>query len=98
MGGIKRKIDNGADEVNEEELTEVSIRRKITFDSDSDSDQEVIFNTQAHKRKRMAKDLEELKVWFDNKITEKLVDVASKTQTQQLIDNISKNTERSLTL
>ena len=37
--------------------------------------------------------MEELKLWFDNKMSEKLQGVATKDQTQQLIDNIAKNSE-----
>ena len=41
----------------------VGAKRKISFSSDSESDDEVIFTKQANKRKKMSSQ-EELKVWF----------------------------------
>ena len=53
---MKRKITDTVDTTEGEETTEeVSIRRKIVFDS-NDSDDEIIFDKQAHKRRKMSKE------------------------------------------
>ena len=54
---------------------------------------------EAHKRRKMTKDLEELKVWMeaklDQKLDEKMANVATKDQTQNIMNGIALNSERS---
>ena len=84
---MKRKINDNDNntETSADNFEEVSIRRRINFDADSD--EEIIFDTQAHKKRKMTKDMEELKVWFDKKMED---------QTKQIVDSINVNTERGL--
>ena len=65
---MKRK---NTDTINtgEKALEEVSIRRKITFDSD-DSDSEITFDKQAHKRRKMSQEIVDLKIWMETKFKE----------------------------
>ena len=60
----KRRREEGSEKV------ETNVRREINFEEDSDSETEVFRNTQAHKKRKMSKEVAELKVWmeemFDN--------------------------------
>ena len=83
---MKRKASTAGEERGDN-LEEVSVRRRINFD-DYCSDEEIIFDSQAHKKRKMTKDFEELKVWLDAKLDQKLEDkmanVATKDQTQSI--------------
>ena len=72
---------------------EVNVRKRINFDEDSD--EEVIIDTQAHKRRKLAGDMEELKVWMEKQFDTRLSNLATRDQQQQLIDTVNKNAERS---
>ena len=82
----KNRGDVEEDEMAGDREEEVQIRRRINFTSGSEnnSDDEIFFDTQAHKRRKMSKDIEKLKRWMEGK----LQDVATKNQTQILIDNV----------
>ena len=54
------------------------IARKITFESDSDSDPEVVITSQANKKRRMADDT--LKLWISGEFDKKLGSLATKDQ------------------
>ena len=77
---------------------EVQVRRKINFETElepgSDSDTEVFFDKQAHKRRRMAKDIEELKVWMEKKFDAS--SAAAAEQNKAITNCIAMNTERSI--
>ena len=85
---MKRK-QRDAEEKESEEAEEVSIRRKIIFDSESDD--EVSFDIQAHKKRRMGLDMEELKVWFRAELKTKMGE-----QTEKITETIKENTERGI--
>ena len=96
---MKRKFEGtrGGDKEGDcSEVEEITIRRRIDFETEaeSDSDNEVTINRQAHKRRKMGADMEELKVWFDNKMTEKMANLSTKEQTQTLVDSINENAAR----
>ena len=65
---------------------EVSVRRRILFDSE-DSDDKVFFDTQAHKKRKMGKEYEELKLLITSELA---------AQTKVLMESISANTTRGL--
>ena len=58
--------------------TELSIRKRINFDED-DTDEEITFDTQAHKKRKISREMEELKVWMDKKLDE------NKEETKKMI-------------
>ena len=62
---MKRKttVDREGEEDQPTAGGEVQARRRIIFDNDSDSENEVFFNTQANKRSKMS-EMAELKIWF----------------------------------
>ena len=78
---MKRRLDR-----NDEEDTEISVRKRINFEAESD-DNEVVIDTHAHKKRKMSREMEELKLWITDTLS-------TKEQTQQLIDNINNNTIR----
>ena len=60
----------------------------MNFDEDgNDSDTEVIINCQAHKRRKMTKDIEDLKVWMTD-------NMATKEQTEKIYATVQSNTAR----
>ena len=65
----KSPDDQNADNCDKPE-EEVSVKRRIVFEIESESDDKVTFNTQAHKKRKMGKEMEELKVWFKAEIKE----------------------------
>ena len=54
---MKRKACDVLDK--DTDSREISVRKRIDFDADSDD--EVIIDNQAHKRRKMGKDIEDLK-------------------------------------
>ena len=85
---MKRK--NPGDKENDEpEVEETSIRRRINFDKDSDD--EISFNCQAHKRRKLSKEMEELKTWFTKELNTRMSD-----QTKTIMDSLNVTNTRSL--
>ena len=55
---MKRK----AEQHEETEIEEISVRKRLNFeDTDSESDSEVTFCPQAHKRRKLVENMEEMK-------------------------------------
>ena len=75
-------------------LREVSVRKRINFDQESDSEEEVFFDTQAHKRRKMGKDTDELKIWIAQQFKEKMSGLATHNQTQDLVKSINDTRNR----
>ena len=73
---MKRKAAsfNSNDTTNKEK--ELSVRKRINFDSE---DEEITFDTQAHKKRKLSKEMEELKLWIGERFDE------SKAETKKLI-------------
>ena len=84
---MKRKAEQ-LKEIEQREEEQI-IRRRIDFDVDSE-DEEITFNNQAHKKRKLSHDMDELKVWIGKKFEE------SNEQTQLLFDNINENKARGI--
>ena len=73
----------------EEQLEEVTIRKRLNFeDTDSDTDNEVTFCNQAHKKRKLLKDMEEMKVWMREEIKAGLVGLATSDQVTKIADEV----------
>ena len=68
----------------EEDRIETTVRKRIVFsDSESDTETEVFFDCQAHKKRRtMAND--EMKIWIEKQFATNLSKVATKEQVDGL--------------
>ena len=77
---------------------EISARKRLHFnDDDSESDNEVTINTQAHKRRKLSKEMEELRAWMQtefDKQNDKLPKVATGNQLDEISRNIKTNSEQ----
>ena len=91
---MKRKLREEAVTARGEEevIEEVSVKRKINFDTEAgtDTDDEVIFDTQAHKRRKMSQEIVELKVWMEGNFTE------ASNNSSQIEKIIQTNSHRSI--
>lgn len=91
---MKRKLSG--DEIEEDSTrVEETVRRRINFDEEGnqDSDDEIVFDRQAHKRRKMSADIEALKVWIDKKFKES--NDATAIQTNLILNSVTANAERS---
>ena len=90
---MKRKLDEGEDN-NDINTEEVSVIRRINFDEETseDSDNEIFFNKQAHKKRKMSQEISDLKIWLDSRLEL----VATRAQTQSILDNVAANKERGI--
>ena len=87
---MKRKLEQTQDTTEsgkDRDPEEISVRKRINFDDDSDDD-EVIITSQAHKKRKLSAEMEELKVWMEEKFD------AQKEQTQDLVKSVMANAER----
>ena len=89
-----RELDQSHEEVQLREIVEVTgiqgnnTRRRIIFGEIDESDEEVTFDSQAHKRRKMSKEVEELKMW----ITVQIAELSTKKQSQDIQNSISNHT------
>lgn len=89
---MKRKLDSTEGEDTSGATTN-STRRRIDFETEVDSDNEISLNTQANKRRKMGEEIAALKIWMEGKFTENIA--ASTKQTSQIMESVSINAERS---
>ena len=81
---MKRKADRDEEDNGEEEVVtieeELTVRKRIDFEDSSDD--EVVINRQAHKKRKISRDMEELKIWIKGQFEE------NKAETRKLVDTI----------
>ena len=97
-------LENSFEEITEpttrpgkQQLSTTTTKRKIDFDlcSSESEDDEVFFDIQAHKRRKMGEANEEMKIWFAAKLGEELGRVATKDQMDCMIKDVRANSELS---
>ena len=59
--------------------------------TDSDSDDEIIFTSQANKKRKMSGD-DAMKLWISNEFKKQLAHLATRDQIENIVDSVDKNT------
>ena len=66
-------------------------REQLIAATDSDSDDEIIFTTQANKKRKMSAD-DAMKLWISNEFKKQLAHLATRDQMENIVSSVDRNT------
>ena len=72
-------------ETTDNEESNASAKKRLEFEVESDTDDEVFIDTQAHKKRRMSKEVDELKAWIATQVSA----LSTKKQSEEIKQSIN---------